>query len=101
MASKDHPGCTWCGNCGKWKADKAFVRSRFKRGTQRWERCGFVWKKYKACNRCSRLYYHKPEMSVAEFVEQYGAEEHNEYVLWWAETRLSCQCCLPHKHLLT
>ncbi|KAG6362631.1 hypothetical protein INS49_007723 [Diaporthe citri] len=78
MASEDRTGMSWCDNCGKWKADKAFVRARFKRGTKLWERYGFVWKKYKTCNRCSRVYYRKPEMPVAEFVGAYGAEEHND-----------------------
>lgn len=71
------PGRTWCGDCIKWKAHKAFVRSSIRRGSQQWEERGFAWKRYKTCNRCTRVYRMKG-MSATEFLEQFGAEEHNE-----------------------
>lgn len=42
-----------------------------------WETMGFDWKKHKTCNHCSRV-RKKPKMSVADFIKEFGAEEHNE-----------------------
>lgn len=72
------PGWNWCNFCSKWKADQAFVRSRTRRDTKLWVNFGFMWKKYKTCNRCARVYNKTFVLSVAEFVMKYGAEEHNE-----------------------
>lgn len=71
------PGLTWCGDCGKWKAHKAFVRSSIPKSSKQWEEGGYVWKRYKTCNKCTRI-YRKKGLSAADFLEQYGAEEHNE-----------------------
>lgn len=73
------PGYSWCDNCGKWKADEAFVRSSVKRGSKQWKLKGFNWKRYRTCNRCSRVYFRKG-MSLADFIKYWGAEEHNKYV---------------------
>lgn len=76
-APKDRRGWNQCGICKSWKAGQAFVRSCVMRGSLPWKREGFDWKKFKTCNRCSRV-YKKSKMSLSDFVNKFGAEEHNE-----------------------
>ncbi|KAG8157208.1 hypothetical protein KVR01_012916 [Diaporthe batatas] len=67
---------TRCNDCRKWKAHKAFVRSRVKRDSVLWHQKGYMWHKYKSCNQCFRTYRNRG-MSVQEFIKVFGAEEHN------------------------
>lgn len=77
MAPEDRPGWSFCGNCHTRKADQAFVRGTYRRGSPTWKRLGFGWKKYRTCNRCSRVYHRQGQMSLADFINLYGAADHD------------------------
>lgn len=69
-------GFSRCNDCKKWKAHKAFVRSRVRRDSELWVQNGFMWHKYKSCNHCFRIYRNRG-MSVNKFIQVFGAEEHD------------------------
>lgn len=88
MAPGYRPGWSLCGNCHMWKADQAFVRGRYRRDSPYWKRLGFSWKRFRTCNRCSRVYHRQGQMSLAEFVNSYGAEDHDLCV--FSPARFEC-----------
>ncbi|KAK2604787.1 hypothetical protein N8I77_007687 [Diaporthe amygdali] len=66
---KNRKGCSQCGHCCTWRADKAFRRTTKAFGSE--------FKKFKVCNRCSRKYRKEP-LSKEDFMNQYGGADHSD-----------------------
>ncbi|KAJ0118242.1 hypothetical protein J7T55_009025 [Diaporthe amygdali] len=76
---KNRKGCSQCGHCCTWRADKAFRRTTKAFGSE--------FKKFKVCNRCSRKYRKEP-LSKEDFMNQYGGADHSEYATTKTPNRL-------------
>ena len=70
---KNRKGCSQCGHCRTWRADKAFIRTT--------KANGFKKKKFKTCNRCSRRYMKSERLTEAEFRKKYRGSDHAEYAI--------------------